>query len=266
MFLGKSEAIKTKLGNYEYRFSKKTPSGNLPVNDIWNDCLWHTIARAKTHFSNINREIEIDYENRKCRFPLLDPIAFHEAFLNALVHRDYSIDGMVSVEFLDKQISITSPGTFYGGVNPENIFSHEPRHRNKALARMLMLYHLVDRAGMGVLRMSLNSLKYGRDFPQFIERNAGIVVSMQAEYFRPPIFVLSQDGKDTFGISEYLILNSIYETGYVPVSNLLSRLAKIEANPWEAIKNAVSNIDQIEMCGDKKGIYVRVNKNWNKFF
>lgn len=266
LFLGKSEEIKNELGNYEYRFSQKTPSGDLPVNDIWNDCLWNTIARAKKHFSEINREIEFDHKGRKCRFPLLDPIAFHEAFLNALVHRDYSIDGMVSIEFLDKQIGITSPGTFYGGVNPENIFSHEPRHRNKALARMLMLYHLVDRAGMGVLRMSLNSLKYGRDFPQFIERNAAIVVSMQAEYFRPSIFVLSQDGGDAFGISEYLILNSIYETGYVPVSNLLSRLTKIEANPWDAIKNAVLKISQIEMCGDKKGIYVRVKKPWNKFF
>ena len=266
LFLGKSESIKNELGNYEYRFSQKTPSGDLPVNDIWDDCLWNTITKAKTNFSKINREIEIDHKGRKCHFPLLDPVAFHEAFLNALVHRDYSIDGMVAIEFLDKQISITSPGTFYGGVNPENIFSHEPRHRNKALARMLMLYHLVDRAGVGVLRMSLNSLKYGRDFPQFIERNDSVEVSMQAEYFRPAIFVLSQDGGDAFGLSEYLVLNSIYETGYVPVSNLLSRLSKIEDNPWKSVKNAVSNIAQIEMCGDKKGIYVRVKKSWNNFF
>lgn len=266
LFLGKSEAIKNELGNYEYRFSQKTPFGDLLVNDIWNDCLWNTITIAKAHFSKINTEIEIDYESRNFHVPLLDSIAFHEAFLNALVHRDYSIDGMVAIEFFDKQMNITSPGTFYGGVNAENIFSHEPRHRNKALARMLMLYHLVDRAGMGVLRMSLNSLKYGRDFPQFIERDASVVVSMQAEYLRSPIFVLSQDGEDTFGIPEYLILNSIYDSGYVPVSNLLSRLSKIEDNPWVSIKKAVSNIDQIELCGDKKGIYVRVKKTWNKFF
>lgn len=266
LFLGKADAIKHNLGNYEYRFSQKTASGNLPLNDIWNECLWNTITRAKSHFSKINKEIEIEYEGKKCRFPLLDIVAFHEAFLNSLVHRDYSIDGMVSIEFLDKKISITSPGTFYGGVNTENIFSHEPRHRNKALARMLMLYHLVDRAGMGVLRMSLNSLKYGRDFPQFIERDTAVTVTMQAEYFRAPIFVLSQDGEDVFGIPEYLILNSVYETGYVPVSNLLSRLSKIGDNPWEIIKKAVSNINQIELCGDKKGIYVRVKKNWNKFF
>lgn len=269
-FLGKPKEIRSELGNYEYRFSKKTLSGDLQINDIWDDCLWNTITRAKEHFSEINKEIEIDWEDRKCRFPLLDPIAFHEAFLNALVHRDYSIDGMVSIEFLEKEIVVTSPGTFYGGVNTDNIFSHEPRHRNKALARMLMLYHLVDRAGMGVLRMSLNSLKYGRNFPQFIENNASVIVSMQAEYFRPSIFVLSEDRANTFAISEYLILNSIYETGYVPVSKLLYRLSRIVSNPWEAIKESILKInrkgDKIELCGDKKGVYVRVKKTWNKFF
>ena len=266
LFLGKSESIRSELGNYEFRFSVKTPSGSLLINDIWHDCLWNTISRAKDHFSEINREIEIEDEGKQYKFPLLDAVAFHEAFLNALVHRDYSIDGMVTVEFSNKQICITSPGTFYGGVNRDNIFSHEPRHRNKALARMLMEYKLVDRAGMGIVRMSLNSLKYGRDFPKFIERGSSVVVSMQAEYFRPPVFVLSQDGGEEFGIPEYLILNSVYQAGYVPVAKLTSRLSRIVDDPWSSIKEAVSKIDQIELCGDKKGIYVRVKNTWNKFF
>ncbi len=270
LFLGKQKSIKTELGNYEYRFSQKTPSGDLIVNDIWNECLWNTIEKAKKHFYKINRKIELEHQEKTYTLPLLDNIAFHEAFLNAIVHRDYSIDGMVSIEFIEKQINITSPGTFYGGVNPENIFSHEPRHRNKALASMLMLYNLVDRAGMGVLRMSLNSLKYGRDFPQFTDRDSSVVVSMQAEYFKAPIFILSEDQKSTFGIPEYLILNSVFEKGYVPVSLLISRLKKIQDNPWGSIKMAVLNINEtekcLELCGDKKGIYVRVIKQWNDFF
>lgn len=266
IFLGKAEVIKKRLGNFEYRFSRKTKSGKLPTNDIWNDCLWTTIKKAKEHFAKSNDQIEIPYEKKKYTLPKLDEIAFHEALLNALVHRDYSIDGMVSIEFLDKCITITSPGTFYGGVNSDNIFSHEPRHRNKALARMLMEYHLVDRAGMGVFRMSLNSLKYGRDFPKFIERNNSVVVSMQAEYFRPGIFVLSQMAGDNYGIPEYLILNSLYEKGYVPVQKILDTLSRIETSPWEVLKGAVSQIDQVELCGDKSNIYVRVKPAWNKIF
>ena len=82
--------------------------------------------------------------------------------------------------------------------------------------------------------------------------------------------MISRKGERIFGIPEYLLLNSVFEKGFVPVPVLLSRLKKIEDNPWRSLKNAVSTINQIydciELCGDKKGIYVRVKKNWNKFF
>ena len=265
LMFGTPSAIREKLGNFEYRFSKKTITGELQTNEIWNDCLWVTIKKAKQHFHDNNNIIVMDYKGKTYNIPQLDKIAFHEAFLNAIVHRDYSIDGMVSIEFSSSQLTITSPGSFYGGINSENIFNHEPRHRNKALARMLMEYHLVDRAGMGVFRMSLNSLKYGRDFPLFVERNDSVVVTMQAEYFKAPIFVLSNLNEDTYGIPEYLILNLVYQTGFTSISNVLKKLIRIKENPWATLKLAVKNIDEIELCGDKKDIYVRVKPVWNDF-
>ena len=265
LMFGRPSAIREKLGNFEYRFSKKTTTGELQTNEIWNDCLWVTIKKAKQHFQDNNNIIEMDYKGKTYNIPQLDGTAFHEAFLNAMVHRDYSVDGMVSIEFSSSQLTITSPGSFYGGINSENIFNHEPRHRNKALARMLMEYHLVDRAGMGVFRMSLNSLKYGRDFPLFVERNDSVVVTMQAEYFKAPIFVLSNTNEATYGIPEYLILNLVYQTGFTSISNVLKKLIRIKENPWATLKLAVENIDEIELCGDKKDIYVRVKPVWNDF-
>ena len=53
LFLGRAEAIHTYLGDFEYRFSWKTKNGRLLTNDVWADCLWHTIKRAKHHFSNL---------------------------------------------------------------------------------------------------------------------------------------------------------------------------------------------------------------------
>src|SRR5262249_52750111 len=100
----------------EYRFSRKTHTGRLIVNDVWDDCLWNTIKRAKSHFNKLNEKTHIRFRGKDYEVQLLDPIAFHEAYLNAIVHRDYSIDGMVSVEFLDDRLTVTSPGTFYGGV------------------------------------------------------------------------------------------------------------------------------------------------------
>jgi predicted HTH transcriptional regulator len=145
--------------------------------------VWNTIKRAQSHFTHLNETTQLRFRGKEYDVQLLDPTAFHEAYLNAIVHRDYSIDGMVSVEFLDDRLSVTSPGTFYGGVTADNIFLHEPRHRNKALARMLKEYHLVDRAGMGVLRMSLSSLRYGRDFPEFRE-TSGSLQCDEAQFIR----------------------------------------------------------------------------------
>lgn len=266
LMFGTSKAIRDKLGNFEYRFSKKNSTGELITNEIWSDCLWVTIQKAKKHFTDNNTHIKINYKGKDYTIPQLDEIAFHEAFLNSLVHRDYSIDGMVSIEYSGEKISITSPGCFYGGINQENIFNHEPRHRNKALARMLMVYHLVDRAGMGVFRMSLNSLKYGRDFPVFTEKTDSVSVVMQGDYFKAPIFVLSYQNQESFGIPEYLILNLVFKKGYTPISNILQKLVRIKDNPWDTLKKAVSNIEEVELCGDKKGIYVRVKPTWNSFF
>lgn len=65
------------------------------------------------------------------------------------MHRDYSVDGMISVTYFGEELRIHSPGAFFGGVTSDNIARHEPRHRNKNLARILMTHDLVDRAGIG---------------------------------------------------------------------------------------------------------------------
>lgn len=266
IFLGSPEAIKTNLGNYEYRFSRRSRSGELLVNDIWDECLWKTIRRAKAHFNAVNTKTKLKARGKEHQLQLLDEIAFHEAFLNALVHRDYSMDGMVSVNFLDETLSIASPGSFYGGVSAENIWRHEPRHRNKTLARMMMEYHLVDRAGMGVQRISLNSLKYGREMPKFSDSSGSVTVNMQAKFSRPGIFVLSDNYSSECGISEYVIMNLLYKIGYASVSSVLLSLSRIEDDPWLAAKRATENLPFVELCGDQTGVYVRIYPPWNNLF
>jgi ATP-dependent DNA helicase RecG len=266
IFLGKASVIRSLLGNFEYRFSRKTHTGQLIVNDVWDDCLWNTIKRAESHFNHLNERTQLRFRGKEYAVQLLDPIAFHETYLNAIVHRDYSIDGMVSVKFLDDKLSVTSPGTSYGVVTVDNIFLHEPRHRNKALARMLMEYHLVDRAGMGVLRMSLSSLRYGRDFPEFRETSGSVTVSMQAQFICPGVFVASEQNEEVCGIPEYVVMNSVYEVGVVSVFDLIHRLRKVEDDPWRSIQEAIEKLNFVELCGDSNGVYVRVVPAYNPVF
>ena len=265
IFLGSEQAIRSNLGLYEYRFSWKTRVGNLIINDVWEGCLWKVILQSKSHFNQCNNIGKFTYKDEKFEAPLMDDIAFHEAYLNALVHRDYSKEGMISVNFIGSEIKITSPGTFYGGVTPENIGKHEPRHRNKALAKILMLFNLVDRAGMGVARMGLGSLKYGRNFPTFTERDDSVEVSMQAEYLKPSITVLSLRSDTELGIPELLILNMVHEKGYENVENVMTRLSRITDNPWETLKESVGRLQQVELCGSPDGIFIRTTQDWSDF-
>ncbi|WP_132051949.1 RNA-binding domain-containing protein [Pseudocnuella soli] len=268
LFLGKSSFIRQYLGNYEYRFSWRTKSGQLVLNDVWADCLWNTITKAKTYFNSCNNKLSITYKGENFEFDQLDSDAFHEAYLNAMVHRDYSHSGMVSVNYTEKQLTITSPGGFYGGITSDNIVYHEPRHRNKNLASTLMLFQLVDRAGIGITRIGLRSLMYGRSFPKFIEKDESIEVVMDAEFFRPAIFVITRL-VNSFGVVELFILNSVFGVGHISIPELEKRLRKIVEKPWDAIKSAMDNDEikkYVRYSGTNKGIYICVTDTYFDFF
>ena len=265
LFLGKESVIHEWLGVYEYRFSWKTRSGKLLINDVWDSNLWVSIKKAKQNFSKCNSEHEIKFKGKKYKCKTLDDNAFHEGFMNAIVHRDYAIEGMVVIDFDTNKMSITNPGVFYGGVSSENIATHQPRHRNKSLAKLMMSFQLVDRAGMGVKRMGLGSLIYGRQFPSFKEVFDTVEVTMPAESILPSIFVLTRNNPDNYGIVDLIILNSLYRNGSASVVEISKRIKGVVSDVWPAIRESAQRNDQFELCGTKEGVFIRVNKSWNNF-
>jgi len=259
LFLGKKETIEKYLGNHEYRFSWRTDSGSLKINEVWNECVWNSIKKAKKHFNFCNQKQNISYNGRDYELTPLDEQAFHEAILNAVVHRDYAIDGMITINYKGDELVITNPGKFYGGVTEENISYHEPRHRNKTLAKLLMAFQLVDRAGMGVLRISLNSLKYGRDFPVWKESLSSIEVRMPAEYIKPSIFILTQNQITDCSLTELFILNKLHEVGSVNISEIEKDLKKVFKEPWIEIEKAINRESMkqyIHLKGNNNGVFI----------
>lgn len=262
LFLGKSNVINSSLGLFEYRFSWKTQDGQLKINDVWDDCIWNSIKKAKSHFLVCNKKTSVTYEENDYVLSTLDEQAYHEALLNSIVHRDYSIDGMTSVNFKENELVITNPGTFYGGVNSDNISYHEPRHRNKALARTLMAFQLVDRAGMGVLRIGLNSLMYGRDLPIWKENLDNIEVRMPAEYFKADIFLTTQKYIKNCSITDLYIINSLHKVGSKNIKLLEKELTTIIQNPWISIQRSLEREGmEKHFCvnGNNDGIFICTN-------
>jgi predicted HTH transcriptional regulator len=261
LFLGKSETIKKELGLFEFRYSWKKRTGELLINDVWDDCIWQSIKRARKHFDKCNERLPLEYEGKDYVLSTLDEQAFHEAFLNSIVHRDYSVDGMTTINFKERELIITNPGSFYGGVNSDNISYHEPRHRNKVLGKTLMNFQLVDRAGMGVLRIGLKSLLYGRELPSWTESIDNVEVRMAAEYFRTGVFLLTQIYIPECSITDLYIINSTYEVGAISLNELTKNLGQIIQDPWSSIQSSLSRKEMqmyFELKGSNEGVFVCV--------
>jgi ATP-dependent DNA helicase RecG len=102
--------------------------------------------------------------------------------------------------------------------------------------------------------------------PKFSDASGSVTVTMQAKFSRPGIFVLSDEYSSQCGISEYVLMNLLYKTGYSSALNVLLSLSRIEDDPWVATKRATENLPFLELCGDQTGVYVRIQPSWNILF
>ena len=82
--------------------------------------------------------------------PNYDPRSFREAFVNAVIHRDYTSLGAVHVRWEEEAIVVSNPGGFIEGVSLDNLLVVEPRPRNPLLADAIKRIGLAERTGRGI--------------------------------------------------------------------------------------------------------------------
>lgn len=105
--------------------------------------------------SHISVAFEFDGSiQRKERFTYPLP-ALREALLNAIVHRSYTDPCDIQIKFFDYEISIFSPGTFYGGISVADIQADNYRSslRNKLVAEGFYLINAIEKYGSGFIRI-----------------------------------------------------------------------------------------------------------------
>lgn len=101
--------------------------------------------------------------------PELPEIAIREAVVNGLAHREWGIAEPTVVEHVGLTLRVTSPGGFFGGVNPSNIITHPSRSRNRSLTELFAALRIAEREGIGVDRMFGEMLRAGHRPPSIIE-------------------------------------------------------------------------------------------------
>ena len=127
------------------------------------------IERVTALFDGRYEEDELMVGMYRMPLPNYDRVAFREGLVNALAHRDYTVNNAIHIQFTDRGLSISNPGGFIEGVSTENILVTEPRSRNHVLADALKRIGLAERTGRGVDNIFRAVLRAGRPMPTYTE-------------------------------------------------------------------------------------------------
>lgn len=160
------------------RFAGEAMSDNFVRQDI-SGALSEQIKSAETFLrDNLRKGVTLSgtmARSEQYEYPLE---AVRELVVNAVAHRDYSIqgDGIRLYVFADR-MEITSPGRLPGPVTIANI-KDERFSRNPALVQVLADLRYIERLGYGVDRVIELTRQHGLPEPVFSETGGGFKVTI----------------------------------------------------------------------------------------
>lgn len=162
LLVGREEVLRRSLPTHEVRFQVFGEDQTVRVNESHRGPLLQVLDSIQQRFDVRNQQRELMHGLVRLPIPDYEPLAFREALNNAVLHRDYTINNAIHLQWRSGEIAIMSPGGFLPGITADNILSHEPRPRNRRLADAFQILGLVERAGLGVDRIFEGQLRYGR--------------------------------------------------------------------------------------------------------
>lgn len=124
--------------------------------------------------------------------------ALREAILNALIHRDYSIDTEgtpIQIDFFSDRVEIHSPGCLYGRMSIEQLGIAKPDLRNPALAVMAETMTVAEHRYSGIPTMRKSMKEYGLPEPVFENLRNEFVVTL----YNTPVSVHKTPHSDSVG-------------------------------------------------------------------
>jgi ATP-dependent DNA helicase RecG len=115
--------------------------------------------------------------------PDYPPRAIREAMINAVCHRNYTIQGgSISLLIYSDRLEITSHGTLPIGITIDDLKrTHESQPRNERVTYALVKLGLIESVGTGTQEMIKECLAIGKPEPEYIERGNTFVVSFKSK-------------------------------------------------------------------------------------
>jgi ATP-dependent DNA helicase RecG len=138
--------------------------------------------------------------------------AIREALVNAICHRDYSIQGgSISIMMYDDRLEVISHGTLPTGIRIEDLVTmHESIRRNEKITNIMYKRGYIESVGMGTQEMIEECNKIGSPNPEYLERGNTFVVVFKSN----PLSNISEITQFTNPrLTEILRIMSSFEDG-----------------------------------------------------
>jgi len=95
-------------------------------------------------------------------------IAFREALLNMIIHRNYHLSSPSKIFIYDDRLEFVSPGDFFGPIKPDQL-QGMTYLRNPAICKIFRELGLVEKMGTGFIQIFKSYENWGLPPPQIIE-------------------------------------------------------------------------------------------------
>jgi len=169
ILLGKEESLKKYLPNaqvnIEYR--KTVEQTHFDKRYVYLKPLFVGIDDIWSQLNARNLDHKINEGPYKFDVPYFNEEVIREAVLNAIAHRDYTINNEIVIKQSPDIISITNAGGFPKGVNLDNLLTINSTPRSRLLAQILEKTGLVERSGQGVDKIFRITISEGKPLPDY---------------------------------------------------------------------------------------------------
>ena len=177
--------------------------------------------------------------------------ALHEAMINAVAHRDYSLVDPTRITAFVNRIEMVSPGPLPVGVDPAHFRMGRvaPKWRNQALAWFFSRLQLAQAEGQGIPTI-LRSMRQEGCPPPVFETNEARVLCVLPAHPRhaAALFAMERDRRKT------LLLEVIAagEPGGVPFESLARALPEASRNDLRVLLRELRRAGHIHVLGATK--------------
>jgi ATP-dependent DNA helicase RecG len=211
LLFGTADSLRTRLPNHILQYQVFGRRGEMLKNDFLRDPIAGLFSKLLQLPELLRNSDEFTLKGQTVVIPEYPEKSRREAFANAIVHRDYTLQPGIQIQLYEQEILIKSPGPFPSGVNIANLLNVPPTPRNRTLAEAMSFFGFVESSGRGIDFIFQGQAQYGRPCPDYTgSSNDHVEVRLTGgranlDFCR---FIVSSIPDPT--ISELLILNSLF--------------------------------------------------------